>query len=284
MTDRALYVYALVPDRPGAADGVTGIDGHRLRLLDAPGTGIAALVHSADPVPCNGADDEVRRWVSEQDRAVVTVWERTGTALPMTFNVLVAPETEPTGSSETTSGNPRTAEQRLREWITSRAGELRSRLDALADRAELRVEIIVDRAVSVQDDERARSLKADMEGRSPGLRRLLAKQLEQIRRESSEHLADTLYAHVRRRLLTVAEDLRERERSVRDPDEVDVLSAALLVRTSDIEAVGAVLTAVQEEHPAARIRFLGPWPPYSFTELPGEPHQSTAVSTAAAPG
>lgn len=266
MTDRALYVYALVPDRPGAADGVTGVDGHPLRLLDAPGTGIAALVHDADPVPYQGTDDEVRRRVGEQDSAVVAVWERTGTALPMTFNVLVAPGTAP----GTPPGDSRTAEDRLRAWITGRADELRSRLDALAGRAELRVEITVDRAASARDDERARSLEAEMEGRSPGLRRLLARQLEQIRRESSERLADALYADVRRRLLAVAEDLRERGRGARGADEVDVLSAALLVRTSDIEAVGTVLAEVQEEEPAARIRFLGPWPPYSFAELPGD--------------
>ncbi|NED20166.1 gvpL 2, partial [Streptomyces sp. SID9913] len=38
MTEQsALYVYALVPDRPGAADGVTGLDGRPLRLAAVPG-------------------------------------------------------------------------------------------------------------------------------------------------------------------------------------------------------------------------------------------------------
>jgi hypothetical protein len=263
VTDRALYVYAVVPDRPGAADGVTGVDGRPLRLLTAPGTDLAALVHDAAPVPYQGPDEDVRRWVAEQDRAVVEVWERTGALLPMTFNVLVAPDTSPE--------NPRDAEDRLRDWIASRAAGLRSRLEALAGRAELRVEITVDRTAGARDDERARALEAEMENRSPGLRRLLAKQLEQIRRESSERLADVLHADVRRRLLAVTEDLRERSRTVRDPGEVDVLSAALLVPTRDIEAVGAVLAAVREEQPATRIRFLGPWPPYTFADLPEGP-------------
>ncbi|GAA2388136.1 gas vesicle protein GvpL [Streptomyces glaucosporus] len=278
MTERALYVYALVPHRPDAADGVTGIDGLPLRLLEAPGTGVAALVHDADPAPYQGADDEVRRRVAEQDAAVVAVWERTGTALPMTFNVLVAPGTSP----GTSPGGRRSAEERLREWIASRADGLRSRLEALAGRAELRVEITVDRAASARDDERARSLETEMAERSPGLRRLLARQLEQVRRESSERLADALYSDVRHRLLAVAEDLRERSRSVRDADEINVLSAALLVRRPDIEAVGAVLAAVRDEQPAARIRFLGPWPPYSFADLPDDgPHGDASAPAAA---
>ncbi|GAA2441985.1 GvpL/GvpF family gas vesicle protein [Streptomyces macrosporus] len=276
MTERALYVYAVVPHRPAAAAGVTGVDGRPLRLLEAPGTGVAALVHDADPAPYQGTDEEVRRRVAEQDAAVVAVWERTGTALPMTFNVLVAPDTS--------AGAPRSAEERLREWLASRADGLRSRLDALADRAELRVEITVDRAEAARDDERARSLEAEMADRSPGLRRLLARQLEQIRRESSERLADALYADVRHRLLAVAEDLRERSRSVRDADESNVLSAALLVRKPDIEAVGAVLAAVRDEQPAARIRFLGPWPPYSFADLSDDaPHEDGPGRDAPAP-
>ena len=107
-----------------------------------------------------------------------------------------------------------------------------------------------------------------MAGRSAGLRRLLTKQLDQIRRETAEHLADTLHADIRRRLLSVAEDLRDRGRSRLDPGEADVLSASLLVRREDIDAVGTILSELQARQPATRVRFLGPWPPYSFAELP----------------
>ena len=35
-----------------------------------------------------------------------------------------------------------------------------------------------------------------------------------------------------------------------------------------MERLGAELARIQAEQPAARIRFLGPWPPYSFAEVP----------------
>ncbi|MZE78304.1 GvpL/GvpF family gas vesicle protein [Streptomyces xinghaiensis] len=253
---RALYVYALLPD-PGEAlpDTVTGIDGRPLRLVgDGPG-GPVALVHATAPAPYQGPDEDVRRWIVEHDRAVDAAWQLTGAVLPMTFNVLVRPE------------EGRSAEQRLLSWLAERRDELTARLDELAGHAELQVEITLDREAAAVSNERARSLMADMAESSPGVRRLLAKRLEMARREASEQLADTLYADARRRLAAVSEDLQDRRRAVRDPGETDVLSVSLLVRQDGIETVGRVLAEIQDEQPAVRIRFLGPWPPYSFADL-----------------
>ncbi|GAA2273957.1 protein gvpL [Streptomyces ruber] len=263
MTEQtALYVYALVRHRPGAADGVTGLDDRPLRLVPVPGTDVAALVHDASPKPFEGADDQVRRWVEQQSRAVTTVWERTGGVLPMTFNVLVADE-EP---AQDPAGGGRRAEQRLTDWLTGRAAEITERLDALTGRCELRVEITVDRTAVTARETRTDPRAAQLAGRSAGMRRLLARQQEQDVRNAAGQLADTLHAEARHRLLSVAEDFRDRGRAHRAPDETDVLSAALLVRKEDIDTVGTVLSELRARHPAVRIRFLGPWPPYSFTE------------------
>ncbi|MFF9453391.1 GvpL/GvpF family gas vesicle protein [Streptomyces flaveolus] len=257
----ALYVYALLPDRQGTADGVTGLDGRPLRLAGVPGTGVAALVHDATPAPFQGDDDQVRRWVAEQSEAVTTVWERVGSLLPMTFNVLVA--------DDTASG--RSAEQRLGDWIREQEDDITGQLTALAGRCELRVEITLDRAAATTGGPAASPGETEGDAPSPGMRRLLAKQREQREKNAAGHLADTLHAGIRRRLLSVAEDLRDRGPAHRVPGETDVLSAALLVRHEDIDAVGAVLSDAQARQPALRIRFLGPWPPYSFTET--RPHR-----------
>jgi hypothetical protein len=274
MTDgTALYVYALVPYREGAADGVTGLDGRPLRLLRAPGTEIAALVHEASPVPFEGGDEQVRRWVGEQSEAVTTVWERTGSLLPMTFNVLVADEPPSGGSAgDSSGGSPahasggRTAEQRLTRWITQRAPEITQRLKALDGRSELRVEIAVDRSAVMAREPRTPAEERMPEGRSAGMRRLLAKQREQQAKNVTGQLADALHARTRHSLLSVAEDFRDRGHARTGPDETGVLSAALLVRTEDIDTVGGLLSDLRNREPAVRIRFLGPWPPYSFAD------------------
>lgn len=257
--DTALYVYALVPEDTELPPHVSGLDGRPLHLVTAPGTGLAALVHRSAPAPYQGPDDQVRQWVAEQDAALVAVWERMGTALPMTFNVLVPADPEAS------------AEERVRDWLTGRAEVLRTMLDALGGRAEVRVEISVDREAVTEDDDEARAIQEEMAGRSPGLRRMLAKRLDRIRKEAADRLADTLHGAVRRRLAAVADDISERAGRGPGSGEVSVFAGALLVRHEDIDTVGALLADIQEEQPAARIRYLGPWPPYSFTELPGAP-------------
>ncbi|MGW9494661.1 GvpL/GvpF family gas vesicle protein [Streptomyces prasinus] len=271
--DTALYVYALLPDRPDAADGVTGIDDRPLRLVRVPGTSVAALVHDAAPTPLEGGDDQVRRWVEEQSRAVDTVWERTGSVLPMTFNVLVAAEPSPEPSPEdgTTAGTAagRSAEQRLTEWVTEQAADIGGQLEGLAGRCELRVDITVDRTAATAGGTGGAAEGAPEggpDGLSPGMRRLMEKQREHRARATAGQLADTLHAETRQRLLAVAEDYRDRGPTHRVAGETDVLCAALLVRREDIDAVGAVLTDLRARQPAVRVRFLGPWPPYSFID------------------
>ncbi|MFD5028431.1 GvpL/GvpF family gas vesicle protein [Streptomyces sp. NPDC058373] len=264
--ENALYVYALLPEDAELPPATAGLDGRPLHLVTAPGSGLAALVHRTAPAPYQGPDEQVREWVREQDAALVAVWEYVGTALPMTFNVLVAPDQEAS------------AEQRIKEWLSGRSEVLRDMLGALAGRAEVRVEISLDREAVTEDDAEAKALVEEMEGRSPGLRRMLAKRLDRLRKEAGDNLADALHSGIRRRLAAVTDDISVRAGRGREAGEVSVFAGALLVPREEIGTVGALLADIQEEQPAARIRFLGPWPPYSFTELPAAPGEEPAAA------
>ncbi|MFF9041850.1 GvpL/GvpF family gas vesicle protein [Streptomyces sp. NPDC014892] len=274
--EHALYVYALLRSETATTCEVTGLDGCPTRLVHAPGTGIAALVHDAPASPYQGGDDQVRRWVGQQSDVVTTVWERTGSVLPMTFNVLVADEPSPEGGSVGGPAGGRKAAERLTEWIAERAAEIDEQLRTLADRCELRVEIALDRRALGATP--APHTEGTSTHRSAGMRRLLAKQEEQTARQTAERLADEVHAEVRGRLLAIAEDLRDRGRTQQSPDETHVLSAALLTRRENIDTVGGVLSELQARQPAVRIRFLGPWPPYSFTELPDPPTTAAVLA------
>lgn len=254
MTAEALYVYALLAD-PGAdaEPPGEGLDGAPLRLVRAPDCGLAALVHDAPARPYQGPDDDVRRWIQAHDEAVEDMRRAAGGVLPMTFNVLVAP------------GEDEDAADRLRAWLRQSRDDLHARLARLRDRAEYRVEITLDSA-AVPTGDSAEEIEERMRDASPGLRRLLAKQLDARRKAAADSLADQLHADARRQLSTIAEDLADRRRATREPDETEVLSLALLVHDDDVENLGLILADLQESHPAVKVRFLGPWPPYSFTD------------------
>lgn len=256
MSGSALYVYAIVeaPLPGGMLGGLTGIEGRAVRAVAAPG-GMAALVHDAQPVPYQGPDETVKRWVLEHSQVVEHAWEAAGTVLPVTFNVLVRSEGE------------ETADDRLRGWLAANAASMRDMLNRLRGRVELRVGISLDRAAARAHDPEVGALRSELEGKPPGLRRLLEKKVEQAERQAADRLADRLYPEYRRRLAGCVEDLSESRRASSSPGGVPVLSAAVLVPRDAVESVGAELARIQEEEPAARIRFLGPWPPYSFVEL-----------------
>lgn len=257
MSDSALYVYAVVPASmpEEALEGLTGIEGRPVRRIEGHG-GVAALVHDGDPVPYQGADEDVKRWVLEHSRVVERAWEALGTVLPVTFNVIVKRD-------DTSS-----AGDRIRAWLKGSAEPLRQRLDALRGRVELRVEIGLDRAEAAQSEPEVRALRGEIAEKPPGLRRLLERKLEQVEKAAVERTADRLYPEFRRRIASYAEDLVENRRVRPAPGLVPVLSVAVLAPRKAVEGLGAELARIQAEQPAARIRFLGPWPPYSFSEVP----------------
>jgi hypothetical protein len=257
MAGAALYVYAIVPDADAPSFGPIGIDDQPVSAVALPDAAVAAIVHEGPPIPYQGTDDDVRRWVLEHSRVVEHAWEIFGTVLPVTFNVIVK-------GDDTSS-----AEQRLRTWLQHSATQLRERLAALRDHVELRVEISLDRDAASRDAPDVQALRRDMDNKPAGMRRLLERKLEQVEKDAVAQIADRLYPDIHRRIAAITEDLNENRRPRPEPGHEAVFSAAILTTRDNIETVGAELARIQAEIPAARVRFLGPWPCYSFADVSG---------------
>ncbi|WP_020015583.1 GvpL/GvpF family gas vesicle protein [Promicromonospora sukumoe] len=252
MTADRLYLYGVVTTAP--AELGTGIDGLPLHAVPGP-EGIAALVHDHEGEPYQGADADVERWVVEHSAAVERIWQNTGTILPATFNVIVAPTRE------------MTAGRRLQDWLATHASSLRDRLDALSGRVELRVEIGLDHHLTGGRHPEVVAARTELKDRPPGVQRLLRKRLDHLERDITEAVARERFDSYHQVLKGVSDEVDENRRARPDPDTALVLSASLLVRADAVHDVGAALTAIQEAEPAARIRYLGPWPPYSFADI-----------------
>lgn len=249
-----VYVYAITTPHPQQELGV-GIDDRSLEVVAAPGE-VAAVVHEHRGGPFQGEDDDVRRWVVQHSHVVEQVAEATGSVLPVSFNVIV----------QHADDDP--ARQRLHRWLRENAESLATRLAQLRGRVEFRIEITLDSGVVAQDHPETESIRAEIDSRAPGVQRLLRKQLQNRERELADALADDLYPDYRRRLAALAEDLAENRSGRAGAGEVLVASFAVLVPGERTEALGLALAAIRDEQPAVQIRFLGPWPPYSFAEVP----------------
>lgn len=248
-----LYVYALIRAASATRPLGTGIDA--LPLLAVPVGGVAAVVHDHPGEPYGGDDETLRRRVLEHNDVVDRLWSSDHAVLPMTFDVIVA------GAEDAT------ARDRLEAWLSSSEEALLDGLARVDGRVELRVDLALDRAEATVSDPDVRALRDRIAGEQPGIARLLRKRLDGLERDAAELRADRGYPAARGRLARLAQDLVENPRTAPEDGRVLVLSAALLVDEPAVEAVGAELAAMTAEEPALRVRFLGPWPPYSFAAL-----------------
>ena len=257
MRNTGLYVYAIIPDEGlSISELPKGINGQPLHLVES--NGLAAIVHNADLEPYQGPDSEVKRWILQHSDVVDAAWQQLGTILPMTFNIIVAP-------GKDAEQRP---EHRLRTWLSESADTMRVHLDTLRNHVELRVDISLDEDDTTADDPELSELREGIDARPAGVQRLYRKRLEEHRRSVAERIADELYPQVRKRLVALAEDMVENARPGREPGSVTVLNASLLVHVDAVDAVGLELAEIRDTQPGAQIRYLGPWPPYSFGELP----------------
>lgn len=255
MTKAGLYVYAIIPAEAKTENKLgTGIDAERLRVVT--GGSVAAVVHASETEPYQGPDSHVERWILEHSQVVDAAWEAAGTVLPVSFNVIVNP-----GESET-------AENRLTQWLAGISDTASEHLGQLRDRVELRVEITLDESVVASNSPELVEMRQTTEARPAGVQRLYRKRFEERTREIAERAADQLYTAYRPRLAALAEDLVENSRPGRNPGSVGVLTVSLLVHRFTMDSVGVELADIRDSQPGVQIRYLGPWPPYSFADVP----------------
>lgn len=250
-----LYVYAVVAGGD-YTPAVTGIDGSALHMVGRD-TGPRAVVHRHTQGPFDGPDDSVRRWVLEHSEVIDDAWQNSPALLPVSFNVIVRsdPETEATAS------------QQLEHWLDDSAETLSRRLEELRDTSELRVELSLDGSLLEEVDAEVGDMRTEMESRPAGVRRLLEKRLEKTEKEIVDRAADRIYPEIRARIAAHCLDIEEHRSTSRESGLTPVIMASCLVRGTEITALGAELTALKKAQPALSIRFLGPWPPYSFADV-----------------
>lgn len=255
MSASTLYVYAIVPPTAATGDLATGIDSRPVIAVDG-GQGAAALVHRHDEIPYEGADDDVRRWVLEHSSVVDRAWDSAGTVLPVSFNVIVSPDEE------------QSSDDVLRAWLQENADVLRNRLDALNGAVELRIEIAVDTAEASVDSQEVEQVLQEMATKPAGVQRLYQKKLDKVQRDVADRIADSLYPDFRRRILKFSEEVVENRQSRAGHGTVPVLNVSVLVDAAHVEPLGVELAQMRDSRPGLAITFLGPWPPYSFGDLP----------------
>lgn len=127
----------------------------------------------------------------------------------------------------------------------------------------------VQAAVEAQHD-RVKQLKAQLAGKPSGTAYLVRKQLEElVRRESGLRLVVHLES-ISCRLSAVAHETKFNPATQELTNRQMVLNAALLVNKTSVSSLADEVGALRQEYLPRGFEFelVGPFPPYSFSELP----------------
>jgi hypothetical protein len=199
------------------------------------------------------------KWLEEQ------VWHhsrvlggamRFGTVIPMKFLTIFK------------------TEERLRESLLALDETLRELFGRLQGKEEWGVKVFCDpqciqAAVEAQNDG-VRRLKARIAARPSGTAYLMRKQWEElVRRESSLRLAVHLES-ISCRLSSVAHETKFNPAAQEPSSRQMVLNASLLVNKTAFSSLANEVNALRQEYLPRGFEFelVGPFPPYSFSELP----------------
>ncbi|MBI3779919.1 MAG: GvpL/GvpF family gas vesicle protein [candidate division NC10 bacterium] len=199
------------------------------------------------------------KWLEQhirQHARVLEVAMRFGTVIPMKFLTMFR------------------SEERLLKSLLALDETLRELCGMLQGKEEWGVKVFCDlqciqEAVEAQYD-RVKELKAQLVGKPSGTAYLIRKQLEElVRRESGLRLAVHLES-ISCRVSSVAHDTKFNPAAQELGNRQMVLNASLLIDKTSASSLANEVNALRQEYLPRGFEFelVGPFPPYSFSELP----------------
>ncbi|SIR81584.1 gas vesicle protein GvpL [Natronorubrum thiooxidans] len=266
--DTGRYLYCLVRADEGESLETTGVDGEPVSVITEDGIG--AVVHACDGLYDSADLTQIRRWLVRHQTVVDEAGEVFGTPVPFQFDTIL-----------------RGDDDGVREWLREESDTLERALSGLADHWEYRVEVVETEPISddalCERDDRLRELESKIDDAEEGAAYLLEKQFDQRLKELRAVRRESLTADLQTRLDEHAREVHALERSPTASLSDEVADAdgdgsdgetlcrlTLLAHEDDEGGLGSVLDDVAAND-GVKVRFTGPWPPYTFApELGGD--------------
>ncbi len=256
MVEEARYLYSIAKTDQRVHLGEIGIE--KKTVYTVPHMEIAAVVHSCEPKPYDTKDKiRAEEWILEHSYVIDQATRRFGSVLPFSFDVILPGD-----------------DAQIKGWLGRNYKLLLEELKGVQDKAEYTVQIYYDyddlQSKILNGNPELQDLQRQMEIESKGKAYLLSKKLDQRLKElvSSEEgrLANRYLPRLHR---LVDELIIDGKRSWIPEDCRDLkrlASYSCLVRQENVEGLGEILDEINSQD-GFRVRFTGPWAPFSFVKL-----------------
>ena len=247
-TQSGRYVYC-VTDRAYPKNlRVAGIEGRPVYGIECKG--ISAVVHRCSLEPYESKDaGQIRKWVVAHHRVARKCWMELGSAVPAAFDTII-----------------KGGDQEVQKWLKDDYDRLTEKLRRLHGKAEYGVQIswnpeIIGRRL-IEKESRIKELQLRQRRSRQGMAYILAKKIEQelageLRKKGEQYLHD-FYSKIAGTVDAMHMDPVKKVQTGQM-----LMNLSVLVTNGKQHLLGKILAEVKGME-GFRVRFTGPWPPYSF--------------------
>lgn len=241
----ACYVYCITQGKMGDVN-LTGIDGEKVCTITVDG--ITVLVHNCTQEPYQGEDDEVKEWILQHNQVVEKVWLQQGTVIPMTFDVIVKGKGEMSAS------------ENIYSWVIENKRIIKGELEELMGKSEYSVKIIINNKFNLLD---SKAFSIEKNGELKGLSYLQQKKLRRNARGIFIKKLAKLQEQYKEKISELVSQVVENRNKKLNDGEQEILNLSLLATEKEAKKLGILLDEINNID-NVRVRYTGPWPPYSF--------------------
>ena len=249
------YLYCIVEGSERVDLGSIGIEDSRVYAI--PYKDLCAVVHNCFAEPYRSDDEEiVKHWVVAHQDVVDAAWERFGTVLPIGFDTIIR------GSE---GADP---EENMRNWVREDYENLKAKLKKLRGKAEYGVQVFWDSKVMAQklaeESVEIKKLNEEIKSKPKGLAYMYRQKLEGILKREMEDKADRYFKEFYEKIKPYVDDLRvEKTKKTEDKDKQMFMNLSCLLTKDGSRELGVELGKIDAME-GFSVRYIGPWPPYSF--------------------
>jgi len=252
--EEARYAYCVADAGERVSLGPIGLEGSEVYTI--PYQDICAVVHNCAAQPYQSEDEEVvKTWVRTHEAVIDAAWEKWGTVLPLSFDMLIRGEME------------RSAERNVAEWLKDEYEALKKKMEKVRGKAEYGVQVFWEPKVVAESLTRTspeiRKLDEEIRSKPRGLAYMYRQKLENLIKREMETKADECFQNFYGRIRKHATDIRVEKTKKAEQGLQMILNLSCLVYKGRYTQLGEELDKINQME-GFSVRFTGPWPPYSF--------------------
>lgn len=243
----ARYIYSIIQadSEDEEKDLGTGVEEEPLHILTEEGVG--AIYHECEPEPYESQNEEkAKEWVKQHQQSVTRSRLKFDSILPMTFDTIFK------------------TESKLRDFLKQNKEEIEEKINELRGKREYGVKIYCDESKLTGEtgpEEKESEEKAS--GAQYFEKKKKEKQEKKKKEEEIKEMAKDYWKKIKKHVSKLKQAKAKESKLGEEEPGIKILSVSCLARDKELDEVKEVLEEINEEE-GVKVKFTGPWPPYSF--------------------